>query len=60
MFTIRNWNVVAAWNRNGGSHGKSLNEPRGGDSNEHRDYLEDYLSEMQNENNEADDEANDE
>jgi len=56
MFTIRNWNAVAAWNRHGGAHSKSLNEPRRGDSNEHRDYLDEYFVEMQSEENQTDDE----
>ena len=56
MFTIRNWNAVAAWNRHGGAHSKSLNEPRRGDSNEQRDYLDEYFVEMQSEENQTDDE----
>lgn len=56
MATVRNWNAVAAWNRHGGGHGTSQNEPRGGDNNEHRDYLDEYFVEMQSEENQADDE----
>ena len=56
MGTIRNWNAVAAWNRHGGTHSRSLNEPRAGDSNEQRDYLDEYFVEMQSEENQADEE----
>ena len=46
---VRNWIAVAAWNRNGGIHKRSLNEPRGGQRNEQREYLDEYENEIDTE-----------
>jgi len=45
-YNVRNWIAVAAWNRKGGLHKRSLNESRGGQRNIQREYLEDYENEI--------------
>ena len=44
-YNVRNWIAVSAWNRKGGAHTRSLNEPRGGQRNTQREYLDEYENE---------------
>lgn len=44
-YKVRNWIAVSAWNRKGGIHTRSLNEPRGGQRNIQREYLTEYENE---------------
>jgi hypothetical protein len=46
-YKVRNWIAVSAWNRNGGIHARSTNEPRGGQRNIQREYLEEYENELE-------------
>lgn len=52
-YKVRNWIAVSAWNRKGGEHSRSQNEPRGGQRNVQREYLDEYEND-----NDFDNEAN--
>jgi hypothetical protein len=46
---VRNMIAVLAYNRKGGMHARSLNEPRKGQRNMQREYLEEYECEIADE-----------
>jgi len=49
-YKVRNWIAVSAWNRKGGIHARSTNEPRGGQRNVQREYLDEYQDDIEVDN----------